>query len=135
MGYGYEFRLATEESLDDSVIEEIKTVYQPLTSRDWFPRFGEPDSSGSRGYGVGEQGDKPLSELFLLTSHFPDITFVVFLFYWDHMNLTTYKIQGEELIECLEFNTDENFKFSGISMSIYMRQVSIENDISELLYS
>lgn len=50
------------------MIDEIKEKYSSLKDRDWFPRFGESNSSGSKGYGVGPINNKPLSELYLLYS-------------------------------------------------------------------
>ena len=131
MGYSYTFRIAVEDLENfEQMIPVMRIAYKTLVDRGWFPRFGVEGHSGSKGYGVGPIDDKPLSELVMFTSQFPEVIFTVFFFHWDNTNLSVYRIQGTNLLNTWTME-NENIPFGKINLSIEMKNVDITNDISE----
>lgn len=143
MGYSYHFRIAIESEFPDKTIEDIEKnkalilkEYNILKKRDWFPKFGEPDSSGSKGYGTGP-GDNFKNEIILFTSKFPEYTFLIYCFYWDNLDLEVFKINNRK-IDSIYHTSLETVKVSELSnFSIYMtpNNVEIDNDITEIFLS
>lgn len=136
MGYGYKFHIALEDldsipNFEQTVLPYLKAHYLSLTKREWFPKFGEADTSGARGYGTGEK-QPLLYELVLFTSQFPQLTFTIFLFYWDCTNLTTYQVKGDKLLNKWIFNT-ESLPFGKSKLTICMDNIDIDNDITKML--
>ncbi len=149
MGYGYLFRIAVEDlenirGFNENILPIMRNVHSNLSKREWFPIFGEADDSSSLGYGTGETNsvktdmipglnpDLPLSEILLFTSQFPQLTFVVFFFHLDYMNLIIYRIQGNTLLNRWHVNT-ESLPFGKINLTLYMNDINIDNDISDML--
>ena len=79
----------------------------------------------------GLNPDFPLSKILLFTSQFPQITFVVFFFYYDNMNLIVYRIQGHNILNKWYYQT-ESLPFGKINLTLYMNEINTSNDISDL---
>lgn len=134
------FRIAIESEHPDETIEDIEKnrarligVYNTLRERDWFPNFGDFDSSNSGGYGTGP-GDNFQDEIILFTSNFPEYTFLVYCFYWDNTDLEVFRINNNE-IQLIYQTSFEVIKVSSLSnFSVHMTpdNVYISNDITEL---
>jgi hypothetical protein len=147
MGYGYIFYLSlravplswkgfSEEELAQrlsSFIDVLYKVYGNLKKKhEWFPNFGESDSTSAGGYGTGPN-EHLLPELFRLTSSFPDFTFDVYFFHWDKSHLTTYSIRGEKVLEQSFFDFEEMKLPGGFQLGLDIDGAFIKNDLSEAL--
>lgn len=133
MGYGYNFQIAVEEInlFYDFYKDQIKEAYQQLKDREWFPIFGETEFSSSGGYGTGACNTGLLEELILLTSQFPNLTFVIFYSWWDNTNLSIYRLRGDILLDEEIINLDElTVGRIGYTLSF---EVASENDITQYL--
>ncbi len=150
MGYDYCFLLAIEAFPEEwkhlSLLELCKTwnVYETrlkeasgrLKSNPWFPIFGEIDTSGSRGYGVCEQEDHPVSDLLEFTLEFPEFTFAVYYLHWDFDRLIVYRLRGGELLERSQISNDNvrtvTVGSSKFRMLFHPEYLDIDNNITYL---
>lgn len=139
MGYGYNFTIALEEleelekepEIYSATKQEFQVLYKDLTKDDWFPRFGYPETSGALGYGTGDSGEHPLPDLLRFTSQFPNLTFVVFFIYWDHLNMTVYRLRGNKLLQRWDYSF-EDLPFGKVKAALYIRDISSDYEITDL---
>lgn len=78
--------LAYHEKIGEYAREIATACKLLMKSSEWFPEFGMKCSSGSRGYGCGDQ-DQLWPELQKLTVMFPDTIFAIYHFYRDFSQL------------------------------------------------
>jgi hypothetical protein len=89
------------------LITEILSEYDQLKKIDWFPIIGEPDSTGSAGYGLGSTSQL-LPSFMKLTRKFPEITFRLCHVYNDYSRMTLYIIKDKRLISTTFDGYDES---------------------------
>ena len=109
--------------------EEFKAVYQELIKDEWFPRFGEPETSGARGYGTGPSEQHPLPHLVLFTSQFPELTFVIFYSWWDYFNLTVYRIKDDQILNVWDQSYEE-ISFGKVKVGLQVTDLFIDEDFN-----
>ena len=138
MGYSYYFRLAIDnfDQLDHDLKLTIRQAYRELVNRPMFPVLGTTMVSHPLGYGTGpidrDGYNYPLSELAILTSQFPSITFSLFFCYFDETILTAYQVQNTRLIASSTINGDD-CKLGPISFGFSIADLMIEHDATEYL--
>jgi hypothetical protein len=94
-----------DKELEQNVYPNFMEVYKTLSYHDWFPKFGELESSGSLGYGCGPN-DHLLPELKMFTTCFPEFTFHVYLFYWDCSMIYCVSIKDSNVIDAKYFDRE-----------------------------
>ena len=98
MGYNYYLRIATEENIDNETLESINNTYNSLRDDGWNIEFDICKHTSSRGYGTGPDNEFS-KNITILTNKFPDISFLVYFFYWDLTHLTVLRVRGSNVDE------------------------------------
>ncbi len=84
----------------------VKLVLEFENSKDQLC-FGEDNSSGSGGLGCGDQ-EWWIEAITLYSKKFPEITFEIFLSYWDYTMLNILRFKNGKKIFTKEYNFEEN---------------------------
>ena len=151
MGYAYYFLISLvnipdnlknlnieqlDETLDNIYSKLFKQTYDRCKDIEWFPNFGEEDSSSAGGYGTG-LNEKFYEVIGYLTQNHPGFTFGIYLFYWDYANAEYVEIKNNQVLKHIkspEFdNNPLKYPQVGLTLNIKMNinMVNIKNNITE----
>lgn len=138
-----ELKLKYNEMGDEKFTSFMEKEYFPLFKQayenllkiyNWFPVFGEIESSGSKGYGCGSQTEKDgefEKSILQFTKQFPEFTFGIYLFYYDLVNVIYWTIQNDTITNKIDKRTSPIT--TDIELKIYIRysmnNVCINNNI------
>ena len=151
MGYAYYFLISLvdipdslkklnidqlDEVLDNKYRKLFKQTYDQCKNIDWFPNFGEDDSSSAGGYGTGIN-ENFYKVIGYLTQNHPEFTFGIYLFYWDRTIVEYIEIKNNQVLKYIEgprFDTDP-LKYPQIGLTLNIRMNSdmtnVKNNITE----
>lgn len=132
MGYTYCFYISVDNpEIFEVYKNDVTQIYNQLKTRNWFPKFGKLEHSGSGGYGTGPN-DKLLPEFIRLTSLFPDFTFKLWMTHWDETNLYVVEIKNDKLLSTIYKNYEHQELLPGLRAFLFLTadNIEIDNDIT-----
>ena len=131
--YSYFFLLGLVKTYEnrDYMAGKIAEVYEKIRVKD-FPIFGVENSSGTEGFGVGEQLNL-IKDLRNFSSFFPNCILSYYHFYWNCKFLTVYTIAEDKVY--VDKHDLEKIKVGlyEISSSYDIKHTEISNNITSYL--